>query len=142
MEGIFEGCSLLKNIDLSINKDIREAKYLKIRQFLRKINIKYIKKNLEGPSRIYRIFYLLNITRNHINISKQNFKLVIIRKWRFISFTKKIARRQLELMYKNMHASYLEMSDEIFGEDELKFSVIKEFEKFCNNIGMFTAKDN
>ena len=142
MEGIFEGCSLLKNIDLSINKDRREAQYLKIRQFFRIINIKYIKKNLEGPSRIYRIFYLLNITRNHINISKQNFNLVIIRKWRFISFIKKIARRKLELMYKNLHPSYLEMTNELFGEDELNLSVIKEFEKFGNNIGMFTAKDN
>ena len=45
-------------------------------------------------------------------------------------------------MYKNLHASYLEMTNELFGEDELNFSVIKEFEKFGNNIGMFTAKDN
>jgi len=34
------------------------------------------------------------------------------------------------------------MTNELFGEDELNFSVIKEFEKFGNNIGMFTAKDN
>ena len=65
----------------------------------------------------------------------------MIRKWRFISFTKKMARRKLELMYKNLHASYMQMADEIFGDDEINPSVIKEFEMFGNNVGMFTGQE-
>ena len=65
----------------------------------------------------------------------------MIRKWRFITFTKKMARRKLELMYKNLHASYMQMADEIFGDDEVNPSVIKQFEMFGNNVGMFTAQE-
>ena len=52
-----------------------------------------------------------------------------------------MARRKLELMYKNLHASYMQMADEIFGDDEVNPSVIKQFEMFGNNVGMFTGQD-
>ena len=52
-----------------------------------------------------------------------------------------MARRKLELMYKNLHASYMQMADEIFGDDQVNPSVIKQFEMFGNNVGMFTAQD-
>ena len=52
-----------------------------------------------------------------------------------------MARRKLELMYKNLHASYMQMADEIFGDDEVNPSVIKQFEMFGNNVGMFTAQE-
>ena len=74
-------------------------------------------------------------------ITNQRFFREMIRKWRFIAFTKKMARRKLELMYKNLHASYMQMADEIFGDDEINPSVIKQFEMFGNNVGMFTAQE-
>lgn len=77
----------------------------------------------------------------HKKISNQRFFRELIRKWRFIAFTKKMARRKLELMYKNLHASYMQMADEIFGDDEVNPSVIKQFEMFGNNVGMFTAQE-
>ena len=52
-----------------------------------------------------------------------------------------MARKKLELMYKNLHASYLQMADEFFGEDSVNPSVIKEFEMFGNNVGMFTGEN-
>ena len=76
----------------------------------------------------------------HKNITNQRFYRELIRKWRFIAFTKKMARRKLELMYKNLHASYMQMADEIFGDDEVNPSVIKQFEMFGNNVGMFTSQ--
>ena len=77
----------------------------------------------------------------HKKITKQRFFREMIRKWRFITFTKIMARRKLELMYKNLHASYMQMADEIFGDDEVNPSVIKQFEMFGNNVGMFTAQE-
>ena len=44
-------------------------------------------------------------------------------------------------MYKNLHASYLQMADEIFGEDNLNPSVFKEFERFGSDVGMFTGQE-
>ena len=127
----------------------KEAKYAKTRplyqvklfKLLRKKYIREILTRLEEPSRLYKLFYLVNVTRMHKKITNQRFFRELIRKWRFIAFTKKMARRKLELMYKNLHASYMQMADEIFGDDEVNPSVIKQFEMFGNNVGMFTAQE-
>ena len=151
-------CYLLKKFSnkqiLSPKKDIvdalkREKKYsqtrplyqIKLFKLLRKKYIKEITTNLEEPSRLYKLFYLVNVTQMHKKITNQRFFREMIRKWRFITFTKKMARRKLELMYKNLHASYMQMADEIFGDDEVNPSVIKQFEMFGNNVGMFTAQE-
>ena len=52
-----------------------------------------------------------------------------------------MTKKKLELMYKNLHASYLQMADEIFGEDKVNPSVFKEFERFGSNVGMFTGQE-
>jgi hypothetical protein len=132
-----------------INEMKREAKYsetrpqyqIKLFKLLRKKYIREILTRLEEPSRLYKLFYLVNVTQMHKKITNQRFFRELIRKWRFIAFTKKMARRKLELMYKNLHASYMQMADEIFGDDEVNPSVIKQFEMFGNNVGMFTAQE-
>ena len=151
-------CDLLKKFSnkkiLSPKEDVinemkKEAKYAKTRplyqvklfKLLRKKYIREILTRLEEPSRLYKLFYLVNVTRMHKKITNQRFFRELIRKWRFIAFTKKMARRKLELMYKNLHASYMQMADEIFGDDEVNPSVIKQFEMFGNNVGMFTAQE-
>ena len=151
-------CYLLKKFSnkqiLPPKKDIvdvlkKEKKYsqtrplyqIKLFKLLRKKYIREITTKLEEPSRLYKLFYLVNVTQMHKKITNQRFFREMIRKWRFIAFTKKMARRKLELMYKNLHASYMQMADEIFGDDEVNPSVIKQFEMFGNNVGMFTAQD-
>ena len=151
-------CELLKSFSnkkiISPKSDVvnemkREAKYsetrplyqIKIFKLLRKKYIREIVTKLEEPSRLYKLFYLVNVTQMHKKITNQRFFRELIRKWRFIAFTKKMARRKLELMYKNLHASYMQMADEIFGDDEVNPSVIKQFEMFGNNVGMFTAQE-
>ena len=128
----------------------REAKYaetrpqyqVKLFKLLRKKYIRTIRTTLVEPSRLYKLFYLINMTKMHKNIAEQRFYRELIRKWRFISFTKKMARKKLELMYKNLHASYLQMADEIFGDDNnVNPSVFKEFERFGTNVGMFTGQE-
>ena len=128
----------------------REAKFAETRpqyqaklfRLLRKKYIRTITTTLIEPSRLYRLFYLINMTKMHKNIAEQRFYRELIRKWRFVSFTKKMARKKLELMYKNLHASYLQMADEIFGDDNnVNPSVFKEFERFGTNVGMFTGQE-
>jgi hypothetical protein len=132
-----------------INQMKRDAKYAEIRprtqiklfKLFRKKYIKYITTSMVEPSRLYRLYYLCNMSKMHINIASQRYFRELIRKWRFITFSKKMTRKKLELMYKNLHASYLQMADEIFGEDQYNPSVFKEFERFGSNIGMFTGQE-
>ena len=50
---------------------------------------------------------------------------------------KKIAMNKIATMYKVFHATYLELITSIFGDDFNDPSVIKQFEKFGINIGMW-----
>ena len=152
-------CQLLKSInnkkilpdkEIFIDRIKRDAKYAESRPFyqmklfklMRKKYIRTVTTSLVEPSRLYCQFYLINMTKMHKNIAQQRFFRELIRKWRFISFTKKMARKKLELMYKNLHASYMQMADEIFGdENNINPSVFKEFERFGTNVGMFTGQE-
>ena len=121
--------------------EIRPRTQIKLFKLFRKKYIKYVTSSLIEPSRLYRLYYLCNITRMHSTIAAQRYYRELIRKWRFITFSKKMTRKKLELMYKNLHASYLQMADEIFGEDKINPSVFKEFERFGTDIGMFTGQE-
>ena len=104
--------------------------------------IKKLTKSLKETIRIYKILYLLKMIRMHKRISKLRFIREVIRKWRFNLFVQKMARKKMEKMYKNLHVSYLKMVNEVFGdEDEVNPSVIKEFERFGNNLGMFINEE-
>ena len=49
-----------------------------------------------------------------------------------------MAKKKIEKIYKNLHTSYLKIVNEVFyDEDEINLSIIKEFEYFGNNLGMF-----
>jgi hypothetical protein len=133
-----------------LNRISKNAKYAEIRpkiqvnffKLFRKYFIKYLTKNLVQPSRLYKLYYLINLTKMHENLSKERYYRELIRKWRFISFSKKMTRKKLELMYRNLHASYMQMADEMFGNDNnLNPSIIKEFENFGLNVGMFTGQE-
>ena len=48
----------------------------------------------------------------------------------------------MELLYKNLHVSYLEIVNSIFSDEEkLNPSVVKEFERFGLDVGMFINED-
>jgi hypothetical protein len=135
----------LYNILLKRYKDFTTHGKLNAMLFslLRKYFIRYLCRELVDPSRMYKLLYLFKLTFMHKGIAEQRFIREIVRKWRFISFVKKMSRRKLELMYKNMHVSYLQMVNEVFGEEEntLNPSVIKEFERFGSEIGMWINED-
>ena len=121
-------------------KELIQKKLKKL--FQRKYH-KLIYNILIKSNRIYLLFYLLKIVILHKILSKKKFMREIIRKWRYLNFAKKIAKRKLDLMYKNMHTTYLELANELFGnENEKNPSIIKEFERFGLNLGMFSQDDS
>ena len=120
----------------------RPKNQIKLFKLFRKKYIQELTAKLEEPARLYNIYYMINVTAMHKKIAQQRFYRELIRKWRFAAFAKKMARKKLELMYKNLHASYLQMADEIFGdENNINPSVFKEFERFGTNVGMFTGQE-
>ena len=111
-------------------------------KLLRRYWIKMVCESMLGPSRIYKILYLIKMVMMHKTIAYQRFIRELVRKWRFSSFILNISRRKLELMYKNLHVSYLQMANELFGEKGNKSaSIIKEFERLASRMGVFTNED-
>ena len=111
-------------------------------KLLRRYWIKLVCDSMLGPSRIYKILYLIKMVMMHKTIAYQRFIRELVRKWRFSAFILSISRKKLELMYKNLHVSYLQMANELFGEkSEKNASVVKEFERIVTKMGMFTNED-
>ena len=115
----------------------------KLYKLLKKYIIHILMKTLKQPSKLYKIFYLFKMTFMHKGIAERRFIREIIRKWRFSTFVKVMAKRKLELMYKNLHVSYLQMANEVFGDEESSYnaSVVKEFERFGTDVGMWGNED-
>ena len=69
-----------------------------------------------------KLFNLINMVKKEKNIAEQTFYKELIKKWRFLNFTKKL-NRKLELMYKNFEHFYYQiigqMVDEIASGDEI-----------------------
>ena len=112
---------------------------VKLFKIFRKKVIKTMFKNIEVPARMMRITYLLNLTKMNKDLSRNRWIRALLRKWRFISFSKKVARKKMEYLYRNLHLNYLEMMNGVFGEEESPNSpsVLKEFERFGTSIGMW-----
>ena len=125
----------------ALYSESRPINQIKLFKLFRKKYIHNLTSSLEEPAKLYNLYYVINVTSMHKKIAEQRFYRELIRKWRFAAFAKKMARKKLELMYKNLHASYLQMADEFFGDDSVNPSVIKEFEMFGNNVGMFTGEN-
>jgi hypothetical protein len=111
-------------------------------KLLRRYWIKLVCDSMLAPSRIYKLLYLIKMVMMHKTIAYQRFIRQLVRKWRFSAFVQNISRRKLEHMYKNLHVSYLQMANELFGEKGTKnASVIKEFERIVTKMGAFTNED-
>ena len=126
-------------VDMYEHEGPQKAKLFKL---LRRIIIKRLFIQREEIYRVNKLFYLVNVTMFNLELSKSRWIRQIIRKWRFITFMKKMARKKMELMYKNLHVSYLEMVNSIFSDEEkINPSVVKEFERFGYGVGMFINED-
>jgi len=111
-------------------------------KLLRRYWIRMVCSSMYGPSRVYKTLYLIKMIMMHKAIAYQRYIRELIRKWRFSAFIQNISRRKLELLYKNLHVSYLQMANEMFGEKgDKNASVVKEFERLATRMGVFTNED-
>ena len=136
-EELFERLQIL--IDMYENDGPQQARLFKL---IRKSIIKKLFIYKEKVYKINKLFYLINLTIFSKELAKNRWIRQVIRKWRFITFMKKMTRKKMQDMYKNMHISYLEMINTIFSDEEkINPSVVKEFERFGYNVGMFINED-
>ena len=84
------------------------------------------------------MMYVTRLLVMERDIAKERFLRQLIRRWRYIAFSKKLAMNKMKTIYKNLHMTYLEMANCLFGDDEHNEpSVIKEFERFGSNVGIW-----
>ena len=84
------------------------------------------------------MMYVTRLLVMERDIAKERFLRQLIRRWRYIAFSKKLAMNKMKTIYKNLHMTYLEMANCLFGDDEhTEPSVIKEFERFGTSVGIW-----
>ena len=110
-EDLVDGLKYYVYMKLSKISDSNKLYILIIKSIIHKIIL--ISKS---TGNLCRLYHLVNITLTHKNIAKDRWILKIIKRWRFITFVKKMAQKKMELMYKNLHVNYLEMADSVLKE--------------------------
>ena len=113
----------------------------KLYKALKKLSIKKIFIQKEDISRAKRLIHLVKLTAINAQICKDRWNRQLLRRWRFISFVKNVSKKKLELMYKNLHVGYLEIINSLFNNESQFPSMIKEFEKFGADVGMYKNSD-
>ena len=113
----------------------------KLYKALKKLSIKKIFIQKEEISRAKKIIYLIKITKINSQISTDRYIRQLLRRWRFISFVKNVSKKKLELMYKNLHVGYLEIINSLFSKECQFSNMIKDFENYGKEIGMYKNAD-
>jgi hypothetical protein len=113
----------------------------KLKRLLRLSFLQKSRKHLLPVAERCRLFYLVKVTLMHREMRRKRLMGEGFRKWRFMAFMKKIAKKKMEAMYKGMHMNYLKMAMEVFGEDDANPGLIREIETFSNTMGMFTNEN-
>ena len=111
----------------------------KLFSMLRKkvLNTMFDKDDVEELFRILRVIKLFKITEINKELAEERWLRTLIRKWRFLAFSKTMSKKKLAYLYKHFHVNYLEMANNVFGEQDSNPSVIKEFERFGSNVGIW-----
>ena len=112
---------------------------LKLFKLLRRIAIRRMLKNARKIRKVIGMIYVTRLLVMEREIAKERFLRQLIRRWRYIAFSKKLAMNKMKTIYKNLHMTYLEMANCLFGDEEGhgEPSVIKEFERFGTSVGMW-----
>ena len=95
------------------------------------------KDDIEELYRVLRVIKLFKITEINKELAEERWLRTLIRKWRFLAFSKTMSKKKLAYLYKHFHVNYLEMANNVFGEQDSNPSVIKEFERFGSNVGIW-----
>ena len=109
---------LIDNLKYDIYKRIKKVSSAdKLLYLIRKKIIKKITEVAKVTGKDNRVLQLVKLTMLHKNIARDRWLLKLIRKWRFITFVRIMTTRKMELMYKDLHVTYLEMADSILNEE-------------------------
>ena len=128
--------------ELMFNKKVQETEgplQAQLFKLLRRkvLNTMLDKDDVEELSRLLRLLKLFKITEINKELSEERWLRTLIRKWRFLAFSKVMSKKKLAYLYKHFHVNYLEMANNVFGEQDSNPSVIKEFERFGSNVGIW-----
>ena len=100
-----------------------------------------IHRMFKSSPKIRKVMGMIYVTRLLVlqrEVAHEKFFRQIIRRWRYITFSKKLALNKMKTIYKNLHLTYLEMANCLFGDEgQTEPSVIKEFERFGTSVGMW-----
>ena len=111
---------------------------LKLFKILRRESIRRILRNSKKIRKVMGMIYVTRLLVMEREIAKERFLRQLIRRWRYIAFSKKLAMNKMKTIYKNLHMTYLEMANCLFGDEgQNEPSVIKEFERFGTSVGMW-----
>ena len=114
---------------------------LKLFKMLRKVAIKRLLRNSRKVNKVLGLMYVTRLLVMERDLAKERFLRQLIRRWRYIAFSKKLALNKMKTIYKNLHMTYLEMANCLFGDEgKNEPSVIKEFERFGTSVGMWEKK--
>ena len=113
----------------------------KLYKTFKNLTIKKMFIQKEEISRAKKLITLIKLTTINSQISSDRWLRQLIRRWRFISFVKNVSKKKMELMYKNLHIGYLEIINSLFNNQSQFPSMIKEFENFGADIGMYKNSD-
>ena len=111
---------LVKNLkkDIIIEyKNRKKTDYNNFYRFIKKLYIRKITKIIKTQSHYKKLLYLIKITKTHKSIAKSIWLLKIIKKWRFVTFLKKIFSKKMTLMYNNLQVGYMDLLDKVINED-------------------------
>ena len=110
----------------------------KLFKMLRKGAIRRMFKSTPKIRKVLGMIYVTRLLIMQREIAHEKYFRQIIRRWRYITFSKKLALNKMKTIYKNLHMTYLEMANCLFGEEgQTEPSVIKEFERFGTSVGMW-----
>ena len=111
---------------------------LKLFKLLRREAIRRMLKKSRKVNKVLGMMYVTRLLVMQRDLAKERFLRQLIRRWRFIAFSKKLALNKMKTIYKNLHMTYLEVANTLFGDEEKNDpSVIKEFERFSTSVGMW-----
>ena len=100
-----------------INIQGKKFSQLKLRKLFEKLFYNKIMNILRGLVIKFKIKKLVEITKE-VKKNDINYLIIkIIRRWRFVSLVSNLTKKKLELIYNNLHVSYLDIANEVFNTE-------------------------
>ena len=114
-----------------INIQGKKFSQLKLRKLFEKLFYNKIMNILRGLVIKFKIKKLVEITKE-VKKNDINYLIIkIIRRWRFVSFVSNLTKKKLELIYNNLHVSYLDIANEVFNtENDIALKEFKSLYEF------------